>query len=211
MRLDRSLDGAARERISAAVRAAEAGSEGQIVPVVVARSIGHSEALYRAGLAGAALATLALWLARPGAALRAVVFCQALGLVTGALLASIPAVERLLLGKRALAQAAWERAERAFLHHHLDRTEKRAGVLIFASLFERQAVVLGDEGIHARMGDEGWRQTVAALVQGLRSGQLADGFCAAIALCGERLARHFPRRGPRKENELPDELPDDRS
>ena len=68
-------------------------------------------------------------------------------------------------------------------------------MLVFATLFERRAVVLGDHGIHGKMGDAEWRRAVDALAAGLRRGDPADGFCQAIDLCGKVLAEHFPR-GP---------------
>ncbi|HET6924036.1 MAG TPA: hypothetical protein VFI16_12890, partial [Anaeromyxobacteraceae bacterium] len=103
--------------------------------------------------------------------------------------------------------AVRSRAERAFLANGLNRTERGTGVLVFASLLERRALVLGDHGIHEKMGDEGWRRGVEALVGGIRGGDPAAGFCDAIALVGAALAEHFPRPGGGvAPNELPDEL-----
>ena len=71
--------------------------------------------------------------------------------------------------------------------------------------------VMGDAGIHAKMGDEEWRRAVDALVAGIRRGNPAEGFADAIRVVGDRLAEHFPRReGEPSENELPDELLRDR-
>jgi putative membrane protein len=86
-------------------------------------------------------------------------------------------------------------------------------VLIFASLLEREAVVLGDHGIHARVGDGEWQATVDALVAGMKRGAPADGFVEAIGRCGARLAEHFPRDGASAPtpNELPDAIQLDRS
>jgi putative membrane protein len=84
---------------------------------------------------------------------------------------------------------------RAFHEHGLHRTAEGTGVLLFASLFEREAVVLGDRGIHEKVGEEGWDRVVRALVAGLRAGTPAAGFVEAIALCGAKLAEHFPREG----------------
>jgi putative membrane protein len=89
-------------------------------------------------------------------------------------------------------EAVRARALRAFHEHGLQRTAEGTGVLVFASLLERQAVVLGDHGIHARMGDD-WQKAVAALVLRMRAGAAAQGFVDAIAICGARLAEHFPR------------------
>ena len=74
---------------------------------------------------------------------------------------------------------------RAFLEHGLHQTAEGTGVLIFASLLEREAVVLGDHGIHARVGDAEWQATVAALVAGMKRGR-----------AGRRLrGGHRPLRG----------------
>jgi putative membrane protein len=105
-------------------------------------------------------------------------------------------------------EAVRARALRAFHEHGLQRTEEGTGVLVFASLFERQAVVLGDHGIHEKMGDAEWDRAVAALVAGMRAGDPARGFVDAIALVGARLADHFPRDPSRKAplNELEDAI-----
>ena len=50
-------------------------------------------------------------------------------------------------------EAVRARAIRAFHEHGLHRTAEGTGVLVFASLFEREAVVLGDRGIHEKIGD----------------------------------------------------------
>ena len=47
--------------------------------------------------------------------------------------------------------------------------------------------------------------SVAALTRELRAGRPAEGFEAAVSLCSEVLAVHFPPR-PVNRNELPDRL-----
>jgi putative membrane protein len=103
-------------------------------------------------------------------------------------------------------QAVRSRALRAFHEHGLQRTAEGTGVLVFASLFERRAVVLGDHGIHAKMGDAGWDEAVGVLAGALRQGDPGRGFEQAVARCGERLAEHFPRApgAPPSLNELED-------
>ncbi|HZH04132.1 MAG TPA: hypothetical protein VEY30_10125, partial [Myxococcaceae bacterium] len=120
-------------------------------------------------------------------------------------------IERRLVGRKVLAEAARARAVRAFHEHNLHRTAAGTGVLIFASLFEHEVVVLGDRGIDAQMGPEGWKHAVDALVRALRASRPAEGFVEAIAQCGEVLARHFPRAGGTGPNELDDRLRMDKS
>ena len=112
--------------------------------------------------------------------------------IAGALLGSWDPIERRLVGRRAMHEAARARAMRAFHENGLHRTAEGTGVLVFASLFERSAVVLGDQGIHAKMGDD-WDRAVSALTAGMAAGDPARGFVDAIAVCGAKLAAHFPR------------------
>ena len=133
-----------------------------------------------------------------------------LGLV-GWFIGRLAPVERLLAGRRHQEEAVSGRAEQAFFEHGLHQTRDGTGVLIFASLREHRAVVIGDRGIHARMGDAEWKRAVDALVDGMRRGSPGQGFEAAIDLVGARLAEHFPRgEGAPVPNELPDALKRDR-
>ena len=208
--IDRYFGDEARARIEAAVRDAESRSHGQLVPVVVERSAGYPEARWRGALLGAAAATLAALLAGAPLSLAELALLQLVAGGAGALAALWDPLERVLAGRAEMELAARERALRAFHEHALHQTAQGTGVLVFASLFERRAVVLGDHGIDAKMGAREWERAVAALVAGLRRGDPASGFCEAIALCGAVLAEHFPRRpGEPVVNELPDALRED--
>jgi putative membrane protein len=208
MEVDRFFGEEARARVAEAVRRAEALSRGQIVPVVVEKSDAYPEVRMRGALVGAGLATvavLALGLPLTLAELPAVQLAAGL---LGGLAAAWNPIERLLAGSKAMDEAVRARALRAFHEHGLHRTAEGTGVLLFASLFEREAVVLGDHGIDARMGKD-WPRALAALVAGLRRRDPAGGFVDAIALAGARLAEHFPRdpAAPRPpENELEDAI-----
>jgi putative membrane protein len=137
-----------------------------------------------------------------------------LGQLAGALLgfglSRLAPLQRFLVGHQHLDREVKARAMRAFLEHGLHQTTEGTGVLIFASLLEREAVVLGDHGIHAKVGDGEWQATVDALVAGMKQGRPADGFVEAITRCGARLVEHFPRGAAPVTNELPDALKLDR-
>lgn len=207
MAIDTYFGEDARARIAGAVRRAEALSRGQIVPAVVEKSDPYPEARFRGGILAAALATGIVLALRVPLSLVELAILQLAAGVAGAVVAMWDPVERLLVGKRALDEAARARAMRAFHEHGLHRTEHGTGVLVFASLFEHAAVVLGDHGIHARMGDD-WGRAVAALAAGMGAGDPAKGFVDAIAVCGARLAEHFPREpgSAKAPNELEDAI-----
>jgi len=207
MALDREFAVEARERIAAAVRQAETRTTGQVVPVVVERSEPYEEARWIAAVLAAALVTGLVELLRWVPTIAELFALQILGGVLGWLAGRLAPVERLLAGKRHQERAVDARAEQAFFEHGLHHTRDGTGVLIFASLRERRAVVIGDRGIDERVGDDEWKRAVDALVEGMRRGSPGDGFVAAIALVGARLEEHFPRRaGELVKNELPDVL-----
>ena len=60
-----------------------------------------------------------------------------------------------------------------------------------------------DDGIDARVPQSHWQGAVDALIAHAREGRVADGFIAAIDMCGAVLAKHFPRT-----DGSPSELPD---
>jgi len=211
MVLEKRFDEAARARVAEAVRAAEAGSRGQVVPVVVARSDAYPEARLRGALLGAAAVTAALLLSPLPVTPGELPLAQLAGALLGWGLTWLAPVERFLVGRHHLDREVKARAMRAFLEHGLHQTSEGTGVLVFASLLEREAVVLGDHGIHARVGDGEWQATVDALVAGMKRGAPADGFVEAIGRCGARLAEHFPRGAATATNELPDAIKLDRS
>ncbi len=206
MGIERYFTEEVRARVADAVRRAEALTRGEIVTVVVERSDPYPEVRMRGGLLLAALATGIVLALRLPFGLSELVLAQVLAGGAGALLSLWDPLERLLAGPRAMEDAVRARAVRAFAEQGLHRTAEGTGVLVFASLFEHRAVVLGDTGIHAKVGDAGWGRAVAALVTGLHDRDPGRGFVDAVAICGAQLAQHFPSDGAARAN--PNELED---
>lgn len=207
MTLDRFFPAEARERVARAVHDAETRSLGQIVPVVVERSGRYQEVPWIGGVLMAALATALAEMTSLSVTAWELPFVQLGAGLVGAALSRLGPVKRLLAGRAEMEAAVRARAGQAFLENGLTSTAHGTGVLVFASLLERRAVVLGDHGIHAKMRDQGWRQGVDALVAGIGRDDPAAGFCEAIAIVGSKLAEHFPRSPAQPaQNELPDDL-----
>jgi uncharacterized membrane protein len=95
-------------------------------------------------------------------------------------------------------------ARRAFDRLGVARTRERNGVLVFVVPARRRFVVLGDEGIHAKVGQAFWEAVVAAIAERLRAGDLTGGIVHGVETLGAQLARHFPPRAD-DANELPDQ------
>ena len=193
-----------RDRITAAIRAVEAKTTGEIVCVLAEQSA-DSGAL---PIFLAALAALALpWFLVAFTALTvlAILSLQVVVFLALAILLCLPRVRVALIPRRARRAMAFRVATEQFFTRGISRKPDRSGILIFVSLAEHYARIIADDGIAARVPQPHWQGAVDALITHAREGRIADGFIAAIEMCAAVLAQQFPRTdgGP---NELPDRI-----
>ena len=85
------------------------------------------------------------------------------------------------------------------------RTAGRTGILIYLSMAERRAEIIGDEAITKVTTPETWGEAMTALLVDVKDGRVADGIVAAVERVGVVLAEHFPRTAD-DINEIPDKL-----
>jgi len=193
-----------RERISAAIRAAEAKTSGEIVCVLARVS---ADAVTLPILIAAVLALALPWLlmATTEMTVTRILLLQIAVFVVLAMVLCLPPVRVALQPRAAQRAVAYRMAREQFVARGLAHKKDRTGVLIFVSLAERYARIIADESIASRVPQAEWQGAVDALVAHMRDGRIADGFIAAIDQCGRALAAHFPRtEGSR--DELPDRI-----
>ena len=85
------------------------------------------------------------------------------------------------------------------------RTVGRTGILIYVSLGEHRAEIIGDEAIARVAPPESWADEMEALLAEAREGRYVDGIVAAVGKVGIVLAEHFPKSQDNP-NEIPDKL-----
>ena len=100
---------------------------------------------------------------------------------------------------------ALRRAREVFVRLGMHRTTLRHGVLIYVALADHRVAIVGDEGIHQRVGDTFWMGVRDLMVNRLRGGAAGTALVEAIRELGPSLARHFPRQ-PGDTNELSDSV-----
>lgn len=99
----------------------------------------------------------------------------------------------------------FKRAKRIFEKLGMTKTRLRNGILIYFSLVDHSFAVLGDQGIHDRVGDSFWQEIVSTLQSFFTRDQFLEGLEAGIQKLGEVLRKHFPyEKGDI--NELRDEI-----
>ncbi len=191
------------EAVASAIREAERKTSGQIVCVLAHAS---SRYVHVPILWAVALALFVPWPLIDFTQLsvqRIFLIQLATFIIAGSIFSWMPL--RLLLVPRALQRARAHRAAiEQFVIRSISHTRNRTGVLIFVSLAEHYARIIADEGIAAKVPASEWQAALDALTAHMAAKQIAAGFTAAVARCGEVLARHAPPDGA--PNELPDRL-----
>lgn len=219
----------AHARIAAAIAAAEQATSGEIFCVLARRVSSYRDVSLGWAAAAALLLPLGLipfgfepdWVpgltdsweaahlaareATIGHAVTAYALIQAAVFLAVFLLTSLPVVRRWVTPRSVRRARVHKAAMQQFLAHGLHVTEARTGVLLFACLADHQVEVIADEGIHSKVDQGVWADAVEALARGLKRGEAADGFEAAVGLCGAVLAEHFPPSS-RDRNEIEDKL-----
>jgi putative membrane protein len=194
-----------RIAIEAAIKKAEAGTSGEIVFVTADASANYQHATLQGaiiGMAAAAAVFLMLPIVHTTTSLLWTEFLSFAIFYT--LLPRLP-WRRWIISKQEMDARVHEAAFMQFYSSGLFRTRESNGVEIYLSLLERKVVVLGDRGIHEKMGDQHWQNVRDQIILGIKNGEASRGICAAIESCGKALAEHFPHRAD-DVNELPDQV-----
>ena len=95
----------------------------------------------------------------------------------------------------------------AFIFKKLEmhKTDERNGILFYIALHDHKFAVIGDAGIHAKVGDAFWEDVKNEMIPLFKAGKLAEGLIKGIAKAGEELKSFFPYQSNDK-NELSDEI-----
>ncbi|HTY62403.1 MAG TPA: hypothetical protein VMG30_09115 [Acidobacteriota bacterium] len=191
--------------IEAAIKKAEAQTSGEIVFVTAEASANYHHATLQGAIFGMAIAA-AVYLTIPVVhTTTALLWTEVLSFAV--CLAVIPRLpwRRWMISNQEMAARVHEAALLQFYTSGLYRTRESNGVEICLSLFEKMVVVIGDRGIHQKMGDRHWDDVRDLIIDGIRKGNARAGICAAIESCGKALAEYFPPRAD-DINELPDQV-----
>lgn len=218
------LTDADREKVSAAIAAAEANSNGEIVAVATPISDPyHDVALHWALIPLFAVLAWAAW--RPTALawwydflfggwqpdptlsqlLTLLMFFAALKFTVALLILKWMPLRLALTPGATKHRRVRRRALAIFKSAAERRTTGRTGILIYLSMAERRAEIIGDEAITKVTTPETWGDAMTSLLIEVKEGRVGDGIVAAIERVGAVLTEHFPRTAE-DVNEIPDKL-----
>lgn len=206
-----------RARVESAVSAAESKTSCEIVPVVATASGRYDRAEDLVGLWFAMVGAVAAFLMFPGpgdhgtwggislwgqAGLLLLVMLVCF--IAGAILADrFQNLRRLFTPRSHMQKEVNLRARELFFDRRVHHTTGASGLLIFVSLYERTAVVLGDRSIAETLGEKFPEELCQRLTSSLRTQDVASAICETIQYAAASLQTALPRM----ENDV-QELPD---
>ncbi len=210
-------------RVSAAIAAAEAKSDGEIIAITA----DQSDAYHDVGLHWAVLAMVAVlaffaalpsqliqyydwiqgWAAEPTTRelLTLLLFFALLKFLVVLFLLKWRPLRMLLTPGSTKTRRVRRRAIMLFKTGAERRTIGRTGILIYLSMAEHRAEIVGDEAITKVTTPETWGEAMTELLSHVKAGRPAEGIVGAVAIIGDVLAEHFPKTSE-DSNEIPDKL-----
>ncbi|MEE9905769.1 TPM domain-containing protein [Chlorobium sp.] len=200
-----------RSRLDERIAETEKRTDTQIVLSVIQRSDAYAELPWKAFALGASAAGLILFLLsgrlfdwHPDVS----ALIMAVGILSsGALLAlltvMIPQFARCFLPDCSAEVEVRQYAKSLFLERELFATQKRRGILLLLSLFERRVVILPDRGLNERFSEEDVEKMIAAMTPFLKRKQIPQAFDAGLD-CLARILTTASREV--RNDELPNEI-----
>lgn len=186
------------ETIDLLVRQIEEKTECEIVPIVVKSScsVGHVPILVMAVLMISTLALERVFLNHYWGLWPAWVYLPIFVLIVlfSLGISRLSFIQRFLIPDPDEISQVLQRAELEFHRSPVHQTRHGTGVLVFASLLERRAVVLADSKIAKLVPQELWDEISSLLVSEFRQKRYTQGFEKAILRCGEIVQTHLPAK-----------------
>jgi uncharacterized membrane protein len=101
---------------------------------------------------------------------------------------------------------AVDRAIELFGELEMYKTDQRNGVIVYVAVKDRQLAVFGDEGIHQKVGNEFWNNSVREMLKEFNKENYAEGIAGVVLKIGDALKTHFPYDKDTDKNELSDDI-----
>ena len=193
-----------RKNISEAVRVAELQTSAEIVPMLVKSSSLHGyfdnyiyalliSLLFALQAEDYILHIMNIWDISHWHRILAILTILAVSWPFASLLSRNPLLFRIFGDRRDKFDSVNARAEIEFYRAGLTHTKGSTGILIFISLEERRAVILGDQSINEKIAKDSWDKILTELLNEIKSANLETALKSAIEKVTLLAKPHFPR------------------
>jgi putative membrane protein len=200
------FDANAKAETLAAIKAIEAQTSAEVVVAVRPYSGSYRAADFLFGSLCAWAALVFLLFAPYPFAVASMPVDVVIVFLLGALVSARTTWLRLVLTRRSVRQRAVGTEARAtFVELGIDKTQRRAGVLVFVSMLEKTVAIVPDVAVERASLGEAWKRARAELEGVLVPRAELPRFLGALRAMAPALAEGLPHREG-DVNELPDEV-----
>jgi len=202
-----------KEAIKAAVAQLEQESSGELVLYYAKNSDSYEAAAWKfSGLVGAiyAICIMALsylWLLPPNftpIVISSTILFSIIATFTIAWF--FPKVRLSVTSTAIINRRILTKARDMFLQEQVFNTKDRTGILIYISALEHKVLVIGDNGINAKIEKSDWEHIVALVTSGIKNKEMTLGITSAIDACKKLLLDNGFIIKPGDTNELHDSI-----
>lgn len=92
------------------------------------------------------------------------------------------------------ASSPYDRAVEVFQKLGMYKTREKTGVLIYLSTEDRKIAVIGDRGIHEKLGPLFWTEIISEMKRRFASESIWKGVQYGLSEIGKELIHHFPEK-----------------
>ncbi|HEX6847346.1 MAG TPA: TPM domain-containing protein [Chitinophagaceae bacterium] len=113
---------------------------------------------------------------------------------------------RVFVESRCSYMDAIDRAKEIFVQLKMNETADKNAVLVYVAMKDHQLAILGDEGIHNKLGNDFWNKEAGKMISKFNKEDYAAGISEVVKDIGVALTQHFPYNNDTDKNELPDDI-----
>ncbi|MFN8847508.1 MAG: TPM domain-containing protein [Bdellovibrionales bacterium] len=184
------------EKLAHLVKESEQHTQGEIVPILVRRSasVGHVPLLMLSSLLILLFIIERTWVALFWGLWPTWIYLPGMLILIAVslFLSRFDCFQRWFTSNQDESNQVFLRAQLEFHLSPVHQTRAGTGILIFASLMERRAVILADRAISDKVPQETWNEVSQLLTQEFKNKKYAAGFEKAILRSAELLKAHLP-------------------
>ena len=112
---------------------------------------------------------------------------------------------RVHIESKVKGKSPFDRAVEVFHQLGMQETKLKNGVLVYVALDDRQFAIIGDQGIHAKVGEHFWDHEKEEMLNYFKRNEIIGGIVYFIDKIGAKLKEFFPYQAD-DVDELSDEI-----
>ncbi len=110
-----------------------------------------------------------------------------------------PIIKALFISKELKKRTVFNKAQQEFIFQGIKETRDQTGVLIYISIYEKEVVILADEGINNKVHESFWQERINEIIHGIQTKQAPMALSNAITEIGNELTKNFPKKADDKD------------